>query len=53
MSAKGIKYAIKIMLNQLRMYFREQARIAGAVNAWSIRPTCQSLRCDIMAVGTY
>ena len=22
-------------------------------SAWSVRPTCQSLRCDITAVGTY
>ena len=29
--AKGIKYAIKIILNQLWMYCREQARIAGAI----------------------
>ena len=26
---------------------------SGCHNAWSIRPTCQSLGCDIMAVGTY
>ena len=29
------------------------ALITYAISAWGVRPTCQSLKCDVMAVGTY
>ena len=39
---------------KLVMYvLQKTGTYSGCHSAWSIRPTCQSLRCDIMAVGTY